>query len=56
VLVTGLLAERLGDAVLKGATHDFVGWLVFMAGFLMLVGIAKLLGGDQPRGGPAHGR
>jgi exosortase len=56
VLLTGLLAERLGDAVLKGATHDFVGWLVFMAGFVMLLGIAKLLGREQTQGGRAHAR
>lgn len=56
VLVTGVLAERLGESVIKGATHDFVGWLVFMAGFLMLLGIASLLRGPEPGGGSSHGR
>ncbi len=56
VLVTGLLAQRYGEAMLKGATHDLVGWLVFMAGFVMLMGLTTLLGGKQPRGGSGHGR
>jgi exosortase len=54
VMVTGLLAERFGEVVLQGATHDFVGWLVFMAGFVMLLGIAKLLGLAPKGGGSAH--
>lgn len=56
VLVTGVLAERLGDAVIKGATHDFVGWLVFMAGFMMLLGITSLLRGHPPGEGTGHGK
>ncbi|MFH1036317.1 MAG: exosortase A [Pseudomonadota bacterium] len=54
VLVTGLLAGPFGEVVLKGAGHDFVGWLVFMAGFLMLLGITKLLGRQRGPGGADH--
>lgn len=43
VMITGLLAERWGSVVLEGATHDLVGWLVFMAGFMMLWGLVALL-------------
>ncbi|MBI4799015.1 MAG: exosortase/archaeosortase family protein [Desulfarculus sp.] len=56
VLITGVLAERLGEAVIKGATHDFVGWLVFMAGFVILLGITSLLRGPEPGGGAGHGK
>ncbi len=43
VVIAGLLAERFGPAVLKGATHDLTGWLVFMAAFAILAGMTWLL-------------
>jgi exosortase len=43
VAVAGLLAESHGQWVLEGAMHDLTGWLVFMAGFLILCSIAFLM-------------
>jgi exosortase len=43
VAVAGLLAESHGQWVLEGAMHDLTGWLVFMAGFLILCCIAFLM-------------
>ncbi len=55
VMITGLLGLRFGEAVTEGAGHDFVGWLVFMAGFLLLAGLTWLLGRLGPKG-VSHGR
>lgn len=50
VAVAGLLAERWGEAMLEGAMHDMVGWVVFMAAFGLLWACTALLaalGGDK---------
>jgi exosortase len=43
VMIAGLLAEWVGPATLEGSMHDAVGWLVFMAAFLLLAGLTLLL-------------
>jgi exosortase len=43
VVAAGLLAEHWGEQTLQGATHDLTGWLVFMAAFGLLAGLARLL-------------
>lgn len=50
VMIAGLLAESVGPATLEGSMHDTVGWLVFMAAFLLLAGLTALLKRlSQPR-------
>jgi len=44
VVAAGLLAEYFGPQMLEGAMHDLTGWLVFMAAFGLLAGLAWLLG------------
>lgn len=39
VAVAGLAAEWIGPETLEGVMHDAVGWVVFMIGFLILLGI-----------------
>ncbi|MCB2187407.1 MAG: exosortase [Deltaproteobacteria bacterium] len=43
VALTGVLAQLAGPQMLVGATHDAMGWLVFMVAFLILLGICWLL-------------
>lgn len=55
VTVTGVLAEWVGPEMLEGATHDLVGWAVFMAGFAILWGVTALLArwlAPRGQGGP----
>ncbi|MFH1060816.1 MAG: exosortase [Pseudomonadota bacterium] len=56
VAVAGLLAEFVGPQTLEGAMHDTVGWVVFMAAFLVLAGITMLLKKLSQRGGRSHGQ
>lgn len=37
IAVTGLLVKNFGVAAAEGFLHDFEGWVVFMAAFLMLI-------------------
>lgn len=43
VTLAGVLAEVVDPATLKGATHDMVGWVVFMAAFVIMLGFTALL-------------
>ena len=43
VTLAGVLSQWVGPETLKGVMHDFVGWLVFMAGFLLLLAITLAL-------------
>lgn len=53
VTVAGLAAEWIGPETMQGVMHDFVGWVVFMVGFAVLLaitlGLRKLMsaGRDQ---------
>jgi exosortase len=42
--VTAILASRYGSEVAHGFLHDFSGWLVFVAGIGLLIGVQVLLG------------
>lgn len=54
VAAAGLLAEYFGQAALKGAMHDFVGWLVFIFAFLILAGSTWLLRAASKKRDKAH--
>ena len=41
---TAMLASRFGGDVARGFLHDFSGWLVFVAGIALLLGVQGLLG------------
>jgi exosortase len=41
---TGVLAHYFGAEAAQGFYHDFSGWLVFAAAFILLLGIGTLLG------------
>ncbi|MBU3917177.1 archaeosortase/exosortase family protein, partial [bacterium] len=41
--ITAALASRYGEKVAQGFLHDFSGWLIFMLGLVMLVGVNALL-------------
>jgi exosortase/archaeosortase family protein len=41
--VTAILASRYGGEVAHGFLHDFSGWLVFVAGIALLIGVQVLL-------------
>lgn len=41
--ITAALASRYGEEVAQGFLHDFSGWLIFMLGLVMLVGVNVLL-------------
>ncbi len=43
VVIAGILAERYGPAMLEGATHDLVGWMVFLAAFALVLCLTLLL-------------
>ncbi len=43
VVVAGILAEHYGPAMLEGATHDLVGWLVFLGAFGLVLVLTLLL-------------
>lgn len=43
VTMAGVLSQWVGPETLEGVMHDFVGWLVFMAGFVLLLAITLLL-------------
>ncbi len=43
VTVAGVLAELVDPATLQGATHDMVGWAVFMAAFVIMLAFTALL-------------
>ncbi|MBU1276854.1 MAG: exosortase [Proteobacteria bacterium] len=43
VTLAGVLSQWVGPQTLEGVMHDFVGWLVFMAGFILLLAITLLL-------------
>ena len=43
VTMAGVLAEFVGPETLEGVMHDFVGWIVFMAGFIILLGLTALI-------------
>ncbi len=43
VTLAGVLSQWVGPETLEGVMHDFVGWLVFMAGFVLLLLITLLL-------------
>ena len=47
--ISGLLARHFGAAVLEGATHDIMGWIMFGVSSLCLFGCMRLL---SPSGGP----
>lgn len=42
VTLAGLLSQWVGPQTLEGVMHDFVGWAVFMAGFVLLLFITLL--------------
>jgi exosortase len=50
VTLAGLLAQYWGPETLEGVMHDFVGWLGFMAGFLLLLAITLGLRKLYPEG------
>jgi exosortase len=50
---TGILAHYFGVEVAQGFYHDFSGWLVFAAAFILLVGIGTVLGQIGGREQPA---
>ncbi|MEW5948564.1 MAG: exosortase A [Thermodesulfobacteriota bacterium] len=41
--VTAGLASRYGEAIAKGFLHEFSGWLIFLLGLAMLMGVNALL-------------
>ncbi len=41
--ITAALASRYGEKVAQGFLHDFSGWLIFMLGMAMLIGVNTLL-------------
>lgn len=41
--ITAALASRYGEKVARGFLHDFSGWLIFMLGLVMLIGVNVLL-------------
>lgn len=41
--ITAALASRYGEKVAQGFLHDFSGWLIFMLGLVMLIGVNVLL-------------
>ena len=41
---TGILAHYFGVEVAQGFYHEFSGWLVFAAAFILLLGIGTILG------------
>ena len=41
--ITAALASRYGEKVAQGFLHDFSGWLIFMLGLVMLIGVNALL-------------
>ncbi len=41
--ITGILSENFGKQMAEGFIHEFSGWLVFIAGFLLLLLIQRLL-------------
>jgi len=51
VTAAGILARYYGPETLEGVMHDFVGWLVFMAGFILLLFITLGLRKLYPAGG-----
>ena len=50
VVIAGILAENYGPSMLEGATHDLVGWLVFLAAFGLILVITLVLGRLEGRG------
>ena len=51
IVLAGYLSRSMGAAALAGSTHDMVGWVVFMAAFLILAGITWLAARLEPKGG-----
>ncbi|MBU4564260.1 MAG: exosortase [Desulfarculus sp.] len=50
VTLAGVLSQWVGPQTLEGVMHDFVGWAVFMAGFILLLFITLLLKKLSPTG------
>ena len=50
VTAAGVLAHYYGPETLEGVMHDFVGWLVFMLGFIILLAITLGLKKLYPEG------
>jgi exosortase len=40
---TGIAAHRFGPAVAEGFLHEFSGWLVFVAAFVLILGLQQLI-------------
>jgi exosortase len=40
---TGIAAHRFGPAVAEGFLHEFSGWLVFVAAFVLILGLQRLI-------------
>jgi len=43
IAVTGLLVKNYGNSAAEGFLHDFEGWVVFMAAFIMLLLVVRIL-------------
>jgi len=43
IAVTGLLVKLYGSGVAEGFLHDFEGWVVFMAAFILLLIVIRLI-------------
>jgi exosortase len=40
---TGIAAHRFGEAAAQGFFHEFSGWMVFVAAFVLMLGLQRLL-------------
>ncbi len=45
---TGLLAQRFGPGAARGFFHEFSGWLMFLAAFMLLVAVHRLIVAARP--------
>jgi len=50
---TGLASHWIGPWAARGFFHSFSGWLMFVAAFLALVAVQRILSARRARGGPA---
>jgi exosortase len=56
IVLTGILSYRIGRPAAEGFFHDFSGWLIFLAGGVLVVGFGLILRKARPRREPPADR